>query len=235
MKRLNKAMLASIVLAGSLFGEVDKNLIDKIEKLPVFDRLGAKVTDVIDLEDLYAVKAEKDGKLQTVFVSKQLKHLIVGNAIDTHTTEQVKVPVDISSLDEVVAFTYGNGDKEFYLFTDPECPYCNQLDEYLPKLNKDDVKIKMIFYPLPNHKNAKSMSLHVLKQENNESKEKTYFELEKKKYPTKNASDESKKLLDNGITLGNKIGIRGTPTFVNSKGEMLNWVEFLQMHNVEVK
>jgi len=57
--------------------------------------------------------------------------------------------------------SYGNGSKdyEFVIFTDPECPYCNKLEEWLENQN---INAWINFVPLSFHKNGEKWSLEIL-------------------------------------------------------------------------
>ncbi len=56
---------------------------------------------------------------------------------------------------------YGKGSKdyEFLIFTDPECPFCNRLEEWLEQQN---ATVLVNFLPLSFHPNAEKWSLEIL-------------------------------------------------------------------------
>ena len=56
---------------------------------------------------------------------------------------------------------YGKGSQryEIVIFTDPECPYCAKLDEFLEKAN---VSVYVNYFPLNFHQNAKKWSEQIL-------------------------------------------------------------------------
>lgn len=60
---------------------------------------------------------------------------------------------NFKSIDISNALKVGNGKKKVIVFIDPDCPYCQQLEEYLhTKLDK--LTVYYMFIPLPMHPNA---------------------------------------------------------------------------------
>lgn len=58
-----------------------------------------------------------------------------------------------------VVYGKGNKDYEFVIFTDPECPFCNRLEEWLEQQN---ASVWINFFPLSFHPNAEKWSLEIL-------------------------------------------------------------------------
>ncbi|QDD68172.1 thioredoxin domain-containing protein [Caminibacter pacificus] len=74
-----------------------------------------------------------------------------------HYTKQ-----EIQTIKNGISFTYGEGKKDIYIVTDPECPFCRKFEkEFGDKLAKK-YRIHVILYPLPFHKDAKAMSYYIL-------------------------------------------------------------------------
>ncbi len=99
------------------------------------------------------------------FLTKDKNYLISGVVVDVKTGSQISAPVDLSNLKNKEALIYGNGKDEYVLFTDPECSYCKKFESYFPLL-KDKVKIKIFFFPLDFHENAKDLSFYIMGQKN---------------------------------------------------------------------
>ncbi|MGD9718760.1 MAG: DsbC family protein [Sulfurimonadaceae bacterium] len=120
-------------------------------------------------------------------------------------------------LEHSKSFTYGkgSGDIAFVLFTDPECPYCIKLEEYL---QTQDATVHINYMPLPFHKNAKELSLKALsakdfKQAHSEAKKGNVTSVDK-------ITDEAKTKLEAMMKLAEELGVKGTPkTFVVNTAE----------------
>jgi len=229
MKTKIKTILLTLTLlsSSSLLAE-NKALKQIIEKVPMLKNLNAKILEVKTHQSLHQFKVQVSQPRPGVFegfITKDFKNIVIGQGFDANNGQPLLMPLPINTkeLKEISAYTLGNGKKEFFLFTDPECPYCHKLEKNLTSIKKD-VKLYVILYPLSFHKNAKSMSMYILSQNNNTTKAKAMKEIANgsKAYTEAkySASDLEKynKQIDASIALVDKIGVRGTPTIVDSKG-----------------
>lgn len=127
-------------------------------------------------------------------------------------------------LDKAVKI--GNGPNTIIEFTDPDCPYCRKVDDFLAK--RLDVTRYVFLNPLDQlHPNARAKSVFIL---NSKNQEKTFRDVfggvydkgglpistaDLAKYPA-----ETKRLAE-GIRIGQELGVQGTPMlFVN--GNIVN-------------
>ena len=83
------------------------------------------------------------------------EHLLVGQMMATATKKNLTAArvdelnrVDISRIpeDQTIQYKKGNGSRTVYVFSDPDCPYCQQLEKDLATL--DDVTVRIVLYPL---------------------------------------------------------------------------------------
>jgi thiol:disulfide interchange protein DsbC len=116
------------------------------------------------------------------------------------------------TVDKLIAnsksFKYGkgSGDVEFVIFTDPQCPFCVRVEEFL---EKKDATIHINYLPLPMHKNAKELSLKALS-----AKDFKKAHQEAKKGEVQNVKEISKdaeQKLENMMSLAEELKIKGTP------------------------
>ena len=93
----------------------------------------------------------------------------------------------------------------YVVFTDPECPYCQKLEEYL-QTQKATVYIN--FFPLAMHKHGREWALKILSSKDTD---KAFNDVIQHNIPnvkvTKEAEDTLKKMQD----LGKKLNVQGTP------------------------
>jgi len=127
----------------------------------------------------------------------------------------------LSELEKRVAFVYGNPSNSNYVYfiTDPDCPYCKQAESILESLVKEGkLSVKVILFPLePLHPKAKEKAISILC-------DKKGFEGLKTGYISKNQCEEGRRKIEESFQFLQKIGVRGTPTFVFPDGEMKSGV-----------
>lgn len=89
-----------------------------------------------------------------------------GQVFDTETKQEIKVPIgDTSEFKKMATYSIGKGNKEYFLFTEPECPYCKNFHKNFKEENlKDDVKVYVYMYPLNFHFFAKDGAIATLSQ-----------------------------------------------------------------------
>lgn len=204
----------------------------KIEQLPMIKKIGAKIDKVTPINSLYhikgVVKGKNGGRIEG-FVTEDFKNLVLGKVYNTTTGQELEVPydIDVNALKNIAAYKIGNGKNEYFVFTDPECPYCQRLEKEMHKLKKD-VTVYTILFPLNFHKNAKSMSRYILSQKDDKAKANAMQEIasKSKKYQEAKYSDSQRKKFDKiiqeSLNITNKIGISGTPTILNSAGRKVS-------------
>merc|ERR1711991_696657 len=155
--------------------------------------------------------------------TKDKKYLIAGNVISTTDGKKLDVPVDLSAIRGKEAFTFGKGKDEYFLFTDPECPYCKKFESYFTQV-EDKVKIRIFFFPLSFHANAKDISLYVMSQKSQDAKVKAFLNTTKDTPAFKNRKISKAELaklekkLNTQMDIGAKLGVAGTPSLFDGKG-----------------
>jgi len=113
-------------------------------------------------------------------------------------------------LQDAVKSVRGNGKRQIAIFSDPNCPYCKQLEAELSKLN--DVTIYTFIYPI------KTQSIAVSKQVFCEKDPALAWS----NLISKGIQPSSKKTCANpverNLSLGKSLGLTGTPAIIFSNG-----------------
>ena len=230
---------AMIFVANAATKISDKEL-KEIESLTLFQGAQIKVMDGYDMDSVYLLKITSRGNSDTIYLTKDKKYLIAGNVISTADGKKLDVPADVSALYGKEAFTFGKGKDEYILFTDPECPYCKKFESYFTQI-EDKVKIKVFFFPLSFHPNAKDLSLYIMAQKSYDSKVKAMLNATKDTYEFINRDiaqaklDKLQKSLDMQMEMGMKLGVQGTPSLYDGKGNKLSWVDMLASYGIRVQ
>jgi thiol:disulfide interchange protein DsbC len=83
------------------------------------------------------------------------EHLLVGQMMATATKKNLTAArvdelnrIDVSKIpvDRTIQYKKGNGSRKLYVFSDPDCPFCQQLEKDLATL--DDVTVHIVLFPL---------------------------------------------------------------------------------------
>lgn len=244
LKILSKSLLT--VSAMSLFLNASSTLISQdqiaeFKDLELFKRVNIDIVNGHDLGSLYYFNIKVQGNPNTVYLTKDKKYLISGDVINTTSGKKLVAPVDLSILEDgKEALTFGTGTQELVLFTDPECPYCKKFESYFKQI-EDKVKMKIFFFPLDFHKNARDLSAYVMSQETNDGKIEAMLSTTKDSENFKNRNIPSEKLnelyasIDEQIKLGVQLGVQGTPALFDKDGNAVSWTELLANYGIQVK
>jgi len=166
-----------------------------------------------------------------IYITEDKKYTIIGNVIENKTQKPLtaKFPINEEIVKEGVSFTFGKGDKEIYLITDPECPYCKMLEKEKREILENNYKVHVILFPLSFHKDAKAMSYYILSGKDDKEKSQRLQEVLKGSNEWKNykPTKEEKEKLDNILNKAKKaveeIGAMGTPTIYDKDFNKINW------------
>lgn len=196
---------------------------------------GAKVRSVkpAPSHGLYEILFEKDGGIGVVFIDYGKKHLVQGTVLDLKSRElvlahekEIPKPKQFSGADPATipakhAFVIGNpkGEKQIYIFTDPDCPYCRTLHTELKRLEKlmPELTINILLFPLQQlHPKAYDKSRVILASKKRELLDKGF---EGKELP-KPKGNEGKEGVDAVLAFAEQHGLSGTPTILMPDGKL---------------
>jgi thiol:disulfide interchange protein DsbC len=168
-----------------------------------------------DMKGIYS--GSMDG--QVVYVGEDAQHILVGSMY--RLSDQKNLTKDLvlkqNSIDwkklplqDAVKSVRGNGKRQIAIFSDPNCPYCKQLETELNKLN--DVTIYTFIYPIKNQSIAVSKQVFCEKAP----------ALAWSNLISKGIQPSSKKTCANpverNLSLGKSLGLNGTPAIIFSNG-----------------
>jgi thiol:disulfide interchange protein DsbC len=242
MLKLLKAVFIAlaIVSVSNAADKISSKELKEIESLNLFKNAQITVTEGYDMDSVYLLRIQARGNSDTIYLTKDKKYLIAGNVIGTADGKKLDVPADLSKVIGKEAFIYGKGKDEYILFTDPECPYCKKFESYFTQV-EDKVKIRIFFFPLSFHPNAKDISLYIMAQDSKEAKSNAFLNTTKDTPAFVNRKIDSAKLeklqksLDEQMAIGSKLGVAGTPSLFDGKGNKVSWVEMLAGYGIKVQ
>ena len=168
-----------------------------------------------DMKGIYS--GSMDG--QVVYLAEDAQHILVGsmyrlsdqkNLTQDLVLKQNSIDWKKLPLQDAVKSVRGNGKRQIAIFSDPNCPYCKQLETELNKLN--DVTIYTFIYPIKNQSIAVSKQVFCEKDS----------ALAWSNLISKGIQPSSKKTcanpIERNLSLGKSLGLNGTPAIIFSNG-----------------
>jgi thiol:disulfide interchange protein DsbC len=164
--------------------------------------------------------------INVIYTDKKGDLAFVGNVVDLKTKESLTKKrseelafVDFSQipLTQAIVKVKGDGSRKLVVFSDPDCPYCKQLEKELAFL--DNVTIYVMLYPLEQlHPGArkKSESLWC-----SSDRAKAWDNLMLYGKEPAAATGECKTPLDEIHALAQRLSITGTPGLVFQNGKLV--------------
>jgi len=131
--------------------------------------------------------------------------------------ELSKVDVNVLMPADAIMRVKGKGRRKLYVFSDPDCPYCRQLEAQLDKL--DDVTIYTFPYPIASlHADAGRKAEAIWCEGADSVRADRWSRVVGKGEQI--ASHTCDNPLKRNLALGNSLGIQGTPTLITADGHL---------------
>jgi len=156
---------------------------------------------------------------QVVYLGEDAQHILVGSMFRLNDQKNLTKDLMLKQnsidwkklpLQDAIKTVRGNGKRQIAIFSDPNCPYCKQLETEINKLN--DVTIYTFIYPI------KSQSVAVSKQVFCEKDPALAWSnlISKGIQPSSNKSCANP--IERNLSLGKSLGLSGTPALIFSNG-----------------
>lgn len=227
---MNKILCVTLLFTTALFSDAT------LEKAKHIELLNKKGMSVVAAEEV-------DGGIQMVvgydeghprkrffdaFLTKSGNTVILGSAYDVKTglknrikfnPSDFQISINDAKYKKDIAFTVGNGSKEYYVFTDPMCPFCAKFENRVAL--DDDVKIHYFFLPLTSlHPDSVAISRWVMDHKKNERHEalRSYMIDRDMSYKEHNASKEAIESVARMQAIAKELEINGTPMVFDANG-----------------
>ncbi len=213
----------------------DQTKIDPIKIMQ--DKLNKKLPDLkidsITLTPINNIYEVISGR-KIFYVDQDINYMLLGDLLDLNTKTSL-TETKLESLNNItwdylptnlaIKHVIGNGERKIAVFTDPDCPFCKQLEQnVLKKLN--NITIYYFLYPLPMHLDAKNKAKKILCSANPEVAYLDWMTNGKLINVMHNAvtCDAANQLSVIEKLAKDTIGINATPTIVLSNGNLLDGV-----------
>lgn len=221
--RLIPTMLVAAFLAGSAFAAGDT-----LKETAVLATLKQKYPSTViksvastNLSGIYEVVMGKN----VAYVEESGRYFLFGHLFDMQTqtdmtegkimAEQVqKADFNKLPLHDAVKIVRGDGSRRLAIFSDPDCPYCKQLENNIANLT--NVTIYLFLFPLEQlHPQAKGKAVGVWCAAD---KVKAWDGLMRRNEVVSGNCDNP---IDRNVALAESMGINGTPTVILPDGSVI--------------
>jgi thiol:disulfide interchange protein DsbC len=161
-----------------------------------------------------------------IYFDEKLGHFIVGNLIETatmtnkteeRTGELSAIDIKQLPLKDAIKVVRGKGERVMYVFTDVDCPFCTRLEQTLQDM--DNVTVYNFMYPIDSlHPAARNKQKAIWCAKDRNAAWQNAVLL--KKFDAA-AKGDCANPVDTTVALGQKLGVRATPSFFLADGRMV--------------
>ncbi len=161
-----------------------------------------------------------------IYFDEKLGHFIVGNLIETatmtnkteeRTAELTAIDVKQLPLKDAIKVVRGKGERVMYVFTDVDCPFCTRLEQTLQET--DNVTVYNFMFPIDSlHPAARNKQKAIWCAKDRNAAWQNAVLL--KKFDAA-AKGDCANPIDATVALGQKLGVRATPSFFLADGRMV--------------
>ena len=249
MKKNNLLTIGLLSVSTMVMADISYLSKEKIEELSKSSKFLSnsytRIIEGVDENNTYFLNLQYKGKNVNCFIDKSTGSIYVGDRYNANgkKSEFINSPMRIAKLTQSikngVSFSYGEGKKDLYLFTDPECPYCRKFERQAKGL-LEEYTVHVVLFPLGFHKRAPAMTEWIMQGKNEREKfERAEAVMIKgiEDYRTVLPKDANKpfaysanteKAIKKGKIAARMLQVRGTPTIFDSNFNRLNWGKLLQ-------
>lgn len=211
---MKKIILTTLALSLSAWTMADVNLAQQ-NLAKNYPNLAIKNIASTEMRGIYSAEIDD----QIVYLNDDAEHLIAGNMlrltdqksltqeliVKKNTIDWKKLP-----LKNAIKSVRGNGKRQLAIFSDPNCPYCQQLEVELKKL--DNVTLYTFILPLKPQSVAPSKQVYC-----EQDPSFAWQQLIEKGIQPKNKKSCNNPVNAN-LELAKQLGVEGTPAIIFSNG-----------------
>lgn len=170
-----------------------------------------------EMKGIYSLIVEDD----IYYVNEDAQHILGGPMLRlkdsknlTQQLERQQVQVDWKKLplENAIKMVKGDGKRQLAIFSDPNCPYCKQLEDQINKLN--NVTVYTFILPFKSQSVEPSKQIYCAKEQDRLALWQNY--ISRGVVPTGNQN--CKNPINDHLKLASEIGVTGTPAIIFSNG-----------------
>lgn len=204
-------MLAAALFAVSAFAQTEANI-----KKTLQNRLGAEAPIETVTKTPYSGLYEVKVGSEVIYTDAEAKYVFIGRILDTETSKDLtqarvdelnKIKFADLPLELAAKTVKGSGKRVIAVFEDPNCGYCKRFRKTLNETK--DITVYTFFYPVLGEDSMKKVKDMWCAPDRAKAWDAWMIE---GKLPPAAAASCTTAAIDKVIELGQKYGVRGTPT-----------------------
>lgn len=226
MKKYLVLLLSLGIFTNAYAGDLtpkESKFLDKVNK----SYPDLKINDAVYLNDVNLYELHRKGDIRLMYTNEDLSFLMMNNQILdlknkknlSNTREALNVNRFFNELpkEKAIPVKFGNGSRTVAIFTDPDCPYCKQLDKEIhANLKNQNMTIYYYMNPL-NISGHELAPIEAKKIWCDSNKSKSWVEwMLNSKLPANNG--DCKNPVDETKALATSVGFNSTPTIIFDNG-----------------
>ena len=245
---MKKLLLLIFTISVSLYSNTNVVPLEKFNEIEAFKDKNFQLIKAKELSGgnflVHGIARGKNGFVGIdILVSRDLKYMSIGRTVDTATNEHLQLELSSKEIEavkefkekyilpsfdkdkEIAPIVYGEGDIEFFLFTDPDCPFCKNLEK---QFREKGLKKQFKVYIFPIHLNIRGHQIKTIEYILSQTKKKRGEAMSNlmmgntKDFDEFKSTPETKKRVKEWLKKMNSLekyySIRGTPTLIDQYG-----------------
>jgi len=216
------ALAADLSPGGEVFKKAQAFIGGKVQGSTVIEVGDSPIPGVYEVLALFGQPPQQQPNVFYYYPDKDV--VMAGNMIDSSGKPigqpriQAYLAKKMGDLNLKDAIKIGSGPVEVVEFTDPDCPYCRKLEQFLMTNHNNDVTRYIFLFPIKNlHPNAEAKSRYILCSAN---PEKEFLDTIAGKYDNdvpKVGADHCDERMKKHFDVSGKAGVQGTPLVMVDK------------------
>ncbi|PCI30931.1 MAG: hypothetical protein COB67_00305 [SAR324 cluster bacterium] len=232
--------------------------LEKFNKLKIFTDPNFELVSAIEFNKGYLLRGighDKNGfKMAEMFVPQDLKSITIGKTLNSNGKKGYTAPVtkegekiinnfkekylitNLESLKRNAAFVYGTGKEEYFLVTDPDCPYCKRFDKMIEPI-ADKIKLYVYLENLNIQGHEKASVQRILSYPRNDRGTELSKHFNQGKIKVLKGFSSSNKIVEefesskkNTAIFMKQFNVRGTPSLIDVYGSPKDLNSLIQAH-----
>ena len=231
---LSGLLTLSLFASDKILSKTETNNV--LKSTPLYNQIAPQIkkgkikAKAVKKDGFYIIELDTPRGKGLLYVTADKKYTILGRVLTKNGQLLIpNFPKNPDIIKKGVMFTFGKGNKDIYIVTDPECLFCRALEKEKREILAKNYRVHVILYPLPFHKYAKPMSYYILAGKTDKERAKRMKQTLlggnewKNFHPTKEEIKQFNEELKKSKKAASELGAQGTPSVYDKNFNPIPW------------